>query len=68
MAIAKVLTPESKFILDRLYATFVVATDTAGKMLAKHGMESREFAEADHAAGEIMEQINKLLGRRTWMG
>jgi hypothetical protein len=68
MAIPKHLNEERKAELDSAYSAFVAATKHAGAMLAAHGMEAGEFKEADHAAGVIMEKINRLIGRRHWLG
>lgn len=68
MAIKRFLTEDQKQELQNLYDEFTGASSLAAAALQAHGMASSEFAAADHSAGEIMERINKLLGRRHWMG
>ncbi|MEW9838720.1 hypothetical protein [Mesorhizobium marinum] len=68
MAIAKALYTEQIRKHAELYKKFVAAVARAGDMLAKHGMNSSEFTEADKAAGLIAEDIHRLIGRRHWTG
>ncbi len=46
----------------------VKAVAFADDMLSKHGMQSNEFRDADHAAGVISMEIQRLLGYRNWLG
>ena len=48
--------------LRELRAAWEVATQRAGAIMASHGMDSPEFAEADRVAGEIASQIKKICG------
>ncbi|MBF0680068.1 MAG: hypothetical protein IR164_14130 [Devosia sp.] len=68
MAIDKVLTAEQQKLHEELYSRFVAATAHAGEMLKQHGLTSKEFREADHAAGTISYEIQKLIGRHSWLG
>lgn len=68
MAIAKVLSEEQIKRHVELYDQFVAAITHARAVLIEHGMKSKEFEEADKAAGLIAEEIHRLIGRRHWMG
>jgi len=68
MAIRKELSADQVREYNDLYAAFVIATRSAGDVLAKHGMTSKEFEAADRAAGELREKMDRLAGRRTWLG
>lgn len=67
MAIDKVLTAEQQKLHEELYSRFVAATAHAGEMLKQYGLSSQEFRSADHAAGEISHEIQRLVGRRSWL-
>jgi hypothetical protein len=56
------ITPIKGEKLKRLYSELVIATATAAESLRIHGMDSRQFAEADAATGKIVKQIKELLG------
>ena len=68
MAIARALSEEKVQQHIELYKKFVLAVSHANEMLLQHGLQSREFEEADKAAGMIAEDIHRLIGRRHWMG
>lgn len=68
MAIKRFLTEEQGAELQALYDQFAVATAKAAATMKSHGMSSPQFAADDYAAGEIMERINKLVGRNHWLG
>jgi hypothetical protein len=66
---ANTLTPEEGAELNRLLAEHAEAGVRAGAVLAKHGMESPEFREADAATGALWVRIRELQGMagKSWM-
>lgn len=58
----RVLTPEEGAELNQLYKEHPVNVQRAGEMLAKHGMESPEFAESDGISTRSWKRIRELLG------
>jgi hypothetical protein len=68
MAIAMALSNETLKEHDELYGKLVAAVSHANSMLLQHGISSREFEEADEAAGGIAEDIHRLIGCQNWVG
>ena len=45
---------------ERLYEEFAAAVERAARVLRKKGMDSREFWEADAAAGKLSARLREL--------
>jgi hypothetical protein len=57
-----ILTPEEGEELKRLYLEHSNNTARAGALLAAHGMDSVEFAEADKLSTQTWGRIREILG------
>jgi hypothetical protein len=58
----KIVSAESGRELKRLYEQHALAAMKASALLAKEGIESSKFKEADKAAGKAWRQIRVILG------
>jgi hypothetical protein len=64
-----VLTGEQAEEYKRTYADYTAAMVRATEALKAYGMESREFSEADSAAGKLWGRLRQLQGLagKSWM-
>jgi hypothetical protein len=58
----QVFSPEEAEELKRLCAELAAASELAGAILARHGMESPEFQAADKATGDLWRRIRNIHG------
>jgi hypothetical protein len=67
--VPNVISPEEGAELKRLYADHAAASGRALAVLAREGMESPQFFEADKAVGVIWRKIREILGTANshWM-
>jgi hypothetical protein len=56
------ISPEEDAELNRLREKHRIAVERGAVMLARHGMASSEFAEAEKATGELSRRIRALEG------
>jgi hypothetical protein len=57
-----VISPEEDAELKRLHEAYFAASKWAYAILARDGMESPQFAEADAAVGAVWRRIRKIVG------
>jgi hypothetical protein len=62
MAARSIVSGEEAVELRRLYQQHAAASAGALAALAKYGMESPEFLDADRATGVIWRRIREILG------
>lgn len=65
----RILTGEEAEEFKRLYDEYPRVSQHAAELLGRHGMESKEFREADAAVGDLWRRLRELQGMagKHWM-